>query len=125
MEDARWHDLGPVEELARHRLQQITVGRTRIALTFQDGRFGAISGACNHAGGPLGLGTLDGDYVVCPWHHWKFHGVTGEGEPGFEKDCVPRYELREEGGHLFVNLRPVARRNKLLHEPHPLARPAP
>lgn len=123
MDDARWHDLGPVEQLAREPLQQITIGRNKIALTYRDGRFGAISGACNHVGGPLGQGTLDGDYVVCPWHHWKFHCRTGEGEPGFEQDCVPRYDLREEGGRLLLNLRPATRRNKLPHQPHPLARP--
>jgi multimeric flavodoxin WrbA/nitrite reductase/ring-hydroxylating ferredoxin subunit len=124
MDDARWHDLGPIDELAREPLRQVTIGRTKIALTCREGRFGAISGACNHVGGPLGQGTLDGDYVVCPWHHWKFHCVTGEGEPGFEADCVPRYELKEENGRLFLNLQPATRRNKLPHQPHPLARPA-
>ena len=123
MDDARWHDLGPVEELAKEPLQQVTIGRTRIALSCREGRFGAISGACNHVGGPLGEGTLDGDYVVCPWHHWKFHYATGEGEPGFEADCVPRYELKQENGRLFLNLQPATRRNRLPHQPHPLARP--
>ncbi len=121
-DEARWFDLGPIEELAKHRLRQVAVGRTKIALSYQDGRFGAISGACNHVGGPLGDGRLDGDYVVCPWHHWKFHCRTGEGEPGFEADRVPSYELKQEDGHLFVNLQPVARRHKLPHTPHPLAR---
>lgn len=123
MNDARWHDLGPIEELSKHRLRQITIGRTKIALSCRDGRFGAISGACNHAGGPLGDGHHDGEYVVCPWHHWKFHHRTGEGEPGFEKDCVPSYELREEGGRLLINLMPMTRRHKLPHPPHALARP--
>ena len=31
------------------------------------GLFRAIHGACNHAGGPLGKGTLDDDFFVCPW----------------------------------------------------------
>ena len=77
--EARWHDLGPVEELSRHRLRQVTIGRTRIALTFKDGRFGAISGACNHAGGPLGEGHHDGDYVVCPWHHCRTSRIRSPG----------------------------------------------
>ena len=121
--DARWHDLGSVEELSRHSLRQITIGRTKIALSCRDGRFAAISGACNHVGGPLGEGTLEGDYVVCPWHHWKFHCRTGEGEPGFEDDRVPSYEVRERNGRLYVNLEPVARRNKKPHAHHPLERP--
>jgi len=48
--------------------------------------------------------------------------VTGEGEPGFEADRVPRYELKEEGGRLFVNVNAVTTRNKLPHDPHPLQR---
>jgi multimeric flavodoxin WrbA/nitrite reductase/ring-hydroxylating ferredoxin subunit len=123
MNDARWYDLGSVAELAAQPLKQIVIGRTKIALSYKDGRFGAISGACNHVGGPLGQGTLEGDYVVCPWHHWKFHCRTGEGEPGFEQDRVPRYDLKEEDGRLLLNLEPATRRNKLPHEPHPLARP--
>lgn len=123
MDEASWHDLGPVEELAGRPLQQITVGRTRIALSYRDGRFGAVSGVCNHVAGPLGDGRLDGDYVVCPWHNWKFHCVTGEGEPGFEEDRVPRFDLRQEDGRLWINLVPATRRHKLPHDPHPLARP--
>lgn len=118
----RWHDLGPVEALAGRPLRQIQVGRTRIALSWVDGRFAAISGACNHAGGPLGDGRLDGEYVVCPWHNWKYHRATGEGEPGYEDERVPRFDLKEEGGHLWVNLEAATRRHSLPHEPHPLAR---
>lgn len=124
MADPQWHDLGEIEELMRHRLRQVVVGQTRLALSYADGRFGAVSGNCNHAGGPLGEGSLDPDgYIVCPWHHWKFHCRTGLGEPGFEDDRVPSYELREEDGHLFVNLRPVTSRHRRPHPPHPLERP--
>ncbi|HNN98028.1 MAG TPA: Rieske 2Fe-2S domain-containing protein, partial [Pseudomonadota bacterium] len=63
-----WMDVGSVEELSQRPLQQITVGNTRMALSYKDGVFGAIHGACNHAGGPLGQGSMEGDYVVCPWH---------------------------------------------------------
>jgi len=58
----------------------------------RNGVFGVISGVCNHAGGPLGQGRLDGNYVVCHWHNWKFHRVTGIGEPGSEDDAVPSYK---------------------------------
>jgi multimeric flavodoxin WrbA len=92
-------------------------------LSWGDGVFGAVSGACNHAGGPLGEGALEGEYIVCPWHYWKFHRQTGEGEPGFEADRVPRFALREAGGRLLVNLEPVTTRQKAPHEPHPLERP--
>jgi multimeric flavodoxin WrbA/nitrite reductase/ring-hydroxylating ferredoxin subunit len=123
MAEERWFDLGPIEELKRHPLRQVNAGRVRLALSYKDGAFGAISGVCNHVGGPLGEGHLDGDYVVCPWHHWKFHCRTGSGEPGFEDDRVQSYALREEGGRLLVNLEPATGRHKLRHAVHPLARP--
>src|SRR5436305_2087314 len=123
MAGERWYDLGAVEDLMKHPLRQLTAGRVRIALSYKDGQFGAISGVCNHVGGPLGEGHLDGNYVVCPWHHWKFECRTGAGEPGFEEDRVQSYALRIEGEHLFVNLEPATQRHKLRHEPHPLARP--
>jgi nitrite reductase/ring-hydroxylating ferredoxin subunit/multimeric flavodoxin WrbA len=122
MADPRWHDLGSVETLGKTTLQQITVGRTRLALSQVNGEFTCVSGACNHAGGPLGDGRLDGEYVVCPWHQYKFHRKTGEGEPGFEDDKVPSYDVRVEGGHLYVNLEAGTPRRVKAHPPHPLTR---
>ncbi|AIC17088.1 Rieske 2Fe-2S domain-containing protein [Nitrososphaera viennensis] len=104
-------------------LREIAIGHTTIALSYKDGKFGAISNICNHVGGPLGRGRFDGDYVVCPWHNWKFHRMTGFGEPGFEDDRVPQYELKIENGNLYINFQPVTERNKLQHAPHRLSRP--
>jgi nitrite reductase/ring-hydroxylating ferredoxin subunit/multimeric flavodoxin WrbA len=117
-----WIDVGAADELRRKPLQQVLLGRTRIALVCRDGEFSAISGVCNHVGGPLGEGRLDGDYVVCPWHYWKFHCRTGEGEPGYEADRVPAHEVRVEDGRVLVQRQAATKRSRKAHEPHPLAR---
>ena len=122
MANESWIEIGAVEELSRKPLQQIVSGRLRIALSFNDGEFGAISGVCNHAGGPLGDGTLDGEYVVCPWHYWKFHCRSGMGEPGYEDDAVPAHEVKIDNGRVFVKATALSKRSKKPHEPHPLAR---
>jgi len=121
MAESTWHDLGAVEELSLYPLQQVVVGRTRLAVSYVNGAFSVVSGACNHVGGPLGDGRLDGDYIVCPWHNYKFHRVTGEGEPGFEDDRVPRHESKVENGRLLVNLEAATTRS-VKHHPHPLGR---
>jgi len=123
MPGEQWMDIGSLEELKRTPLQSVMCGTTPIALTYKNGSFAAISGVCNHAGGPLGAGTLDGDYVVCPWHYWKFHHQSGEGEPGYEQDRVPAYATRVDNGHLFIDLASATKRKKQRHKPHPLARP--
>jgi nitrite reductase/ring-hydroxylating ferredoxin subunit/multimeric flavodoxin WrbA len=122
MESETWHDVGSAEDLARKPLRQISVGRVKLALAYQDNQFSAISGVCNHAGGPLGEGRLDGEYVVCPWHNWKFHCRTGLGEPGYEEDAVPRHDVKVENGRVLVNLSPSTKRTRKPHPAHPLAR---
>ena len=118
-----WVDLGTAESLKEPPVREIKIGNIVIALSYSNGEFGAISGICNHVGGPLGQGHLDGEFVVCPWHHYKFNRKSGSGEPGFEEDRVPQYELRIDNNRLFINLEPKTKRNKLPHPPHPLERP--
>jgi len=117
-----WHDLGPIEQFTKRALTPAMVGRLKVVVTWVGGEFGVLSGVCNHAGGPLAEGRMDGEYLVCPWHHWKYHCRTGLGEPGFEADAVPRYDVKVENGHLFASAEPVSRRTKGVHPPHPLVR---
>jgi multimeric flavodoxin WrbA/nitrite reductase/ring-hydroxylating ferredoxin subunit len=117
-----WVAIGAMEQLREPALRVVELGKRRFSLSFKDGKFGLIDNICNHAGGPLGEGKLDGEYVTCPWHQWKFHRCTGEGEPGFEEDKVPGFTLKEEGEKLFVDLSSGTKRNRKPHDPHPLAR---
>lgn len=117
-----WIDIGAASELAQATLKPIEAGAVKVALSCVNGDFGAIHNACNHVGGPLGEGTLEGDYIVCPWHQWKFHRVSGLGEPGFEEDRVPAFPVKVENGRVLLQMNPTKRRKKP-HEPHPLARP--
>jgi multimeric flavodoxin WrbA/nitrite reductase/ring-hydroxylating ferredoxin subunit len=117
-----WIDAGAADALSKQVLQPIRLKSAAIALSFKDGQFGAVSNGCNHVGGPLGEGRLDGDYIVCPWHYWKFHRVNGVGEPGFEEDCVPSFPVKVENGRVLVDIANPTRRRKKPHDPHPLAR---
>jgi nitrite reductase/ring-hydroxylating ferredoxin subunit/multimeric flavodoxin WrbA len=117
-----WMDIGAADDFKRTALREAKLGERSIAVSFKDGRFGVISNQCNHVGGPLGKGTLEGEMVVCPWHQYRFHRCTGEGEPGYEADKVPSYGVKEENGRLLVTAKPVSKRGHLPHEPHPLTR---
>lgn len=123
MDSESWTDVGAAAVLSQRTVQEVLIDHTRIALTFADGQFGAISGICNHVGGPLGAGTLDGEYIVCPWHYWKFQRRTGRGEPGFEEDRVPAYDVRVENGRVLIRNVATSKRARKPHSPHPLARP--
>jgi nitrite reductase/ring-hydroxylating ferredoxin subunit/multimeric flavodoxin WrbA len=117
-----WHEIGLVANLAERPVSTVQVDGQRLAVIARDGQFSVLSGVCNHAGGPLGDGRLDGDYLTCPWHYWKFHWRTGLGEPGYEEDAVPAYASKVEDGRLFVDLKSGTKRSRAPHAPHPLAR---
>lgn len=122
MKNTKWSDLGRVSELKKHRLQHIIAGDTPIALIYKGGEFSAVSGECNHEKGPLGRGHMEGDYVVCPWHGWHYHRKTGHARPPYYAACLPRHEVKEKSGHLFVNLKPMNKRAFFPHPKHPLSR---
>jgi multimeric flavodoxin WrbA/nitrite reductase/ring-hydroxylating ferredoxin subunit len=117
-----WIDIGAADELSKRPLQRVRTGNREFAVSFKHRQFGVIANACNHVGGPLGEGRLDGDYVTCPWHAWKFNRSTGVGEPGFEEDCVPAYPVKVVDGRLLADLAGASRRARKHHDPHPLAR---
>ena len=119
---ASWYEIGLVANLGERPIRSVQVDGKRLALILRDGQFSVLSGVCNHAGGPLGEGRLEGDYVTCPWHYWKFHWRTGLGEPGYEKDAVPAYATKVEDGRLLVDLASGTKRSRAPHPPHPLAR---
>src|ERR1700690_989776 len=119
--DDNWVDVGAVAEFSGTPLKRVTAMDRPLAISFKDGQIGAVSNTCNHVGGPLGDGRLDGDYIVCPWHQWKFHRCTGLGEPGFEEDRVPAFPVKVENGRVLVDVSAPPRRANNRHGPHPLA----
>jgi nitrite reductase/ring-hydroxylating ferredoxin subunit/multimeric flavodoxin WrbA len=117
-----WVDIGSTAELSAQPLRRIKIGARELAVSFSDGRFGVVSNTCNHVGGPLGEGHLDGDYIVCPWHNWKFHRCSGLGEPGFEEDAVPAYAVKVADGRVLIDIASATKRTRKPHDPHPLSR---
>lgn len=122
MKNARWFDLGRVDELKKHKLQHIIAEKIPIALIYKNKEFSATSGECNHEKGPLGNGHMEGDYIVCPWHGWHYHRKTGHAKPPYYKACLPRHAVKAKDGHLFVNLTPENKRAYFPHPMHPLSR---
>ena len=120
--EENWVDIGSADELAATPLRRVSAANRELAVSCIDGKFGVVSNTCNHVGGPLGTGHLDGEYIICPWHYWKFHRCTGEGEPGFEEDRVPSFPVKVESGRVLVDVNGASKRTRKPHAPHPLAR---
>jgi nitrite reductase/ring-hydroxylating ferredoxin subunit/multimeric flavodoxin WrbA len=120
--DSPWHRVGALDALTQHELRQITVAGKSIALSYRDGKFGAVAGRCLHAGGPLGDGQLAGDAIVCPWHGWSFNRCDGKSAKG-SPIAVASYELQEADGALWIRFDTATPAQAPHREPHRLARP--
>jgi nitrite reductase/ring-hydroxylating ferredoxin subunit/multimeric flavodoxin WrbA len=117
-----WHHVGLLDELKHRELCSVVIDGQPVALSYKDGKFGAIAGHCPHVGGPLGDGKLDGENIQCPWHGWSFNrcdGASGRGYP----IAVASFELKEEGGALWLRFDTATPAKTPPREPHPLARP--
>ncbi|MFY7921387.1 MAG: Rieske (2Fe-2S) protein [Gemmatimonas sp.] len=102
MSQTSWIELGPVEQFTGRPLSTAMVGVVRVVVSWTDGQFGVLAARCNHAGGPLADGGLDGEYIVCPWHNWKYHCRSGAGirigrGATVRRDGVERTPLRFVG----------------------------
>ncbi len=82
--------------------QEYTVGDTMVCIAKVNGQYCALDNVCPHQGGPLGMGFIDGEKLVCPWHGWEFNPKTGRTDTG--DDRVTVYELRIEGDDVLVKL---------------------
>jgi nitrite reductase/ring-hydroxylating ferredoxin subunit/multimeric flavodoxin WrbA len=76
--------------------------KIEIALFNLNGTFHAISNVCVHKGGPLSMGSLEGDVVTCPWHGWKYSVRTGK-SPHKGGDSVNSYPVRVSENRVYVS----------------------
>jgi len=66
------------EDLVPGQPKRVDIAGRSLAVFNLGGRYLTIDDACNHRGGPLSEGQIEGEVVVCPWHGAKFSITTGE-----------------------------------------------
>lgn len=113
----KWHRLGTRDEVLARTPFSLEIERHRVAVFHHEGTFRAISDACNHKGGPLCEGTMNGEFVRCPWHGWEYSVVTGKGPEGYDEEQVPVFAVEERPDGVFVRTPPVAPGKLLEHKP--------
>jgi nitrite reductase/ring-hydroxylating ferredoxin subunit len=66
------------EELVKDNRQVVQVGGHSILLIRHDDRIYATASACPHMRLPLKGAKIEGDTIVCRWHHSAFDLETGD-----------------------------------------------
>lgn len=98
--------VGKASELPAGSMKAIHIeGQDEILLANVDGAIFAMRGICNHAGGPLAEGTLEGSIVTCPWHGSKWDVKSGScTEFAVELDPEPVYKVTVEGDDIYIEV---------------------
>lgn len=95
--------VGNVSSLPPGKMIGAQLGAEKILVANVDGKFYAMRSTCNHMGGPLQEGKLEGKVVTCPWHGSKWDVTTGN-LVWFARPLKPEpvYKVTVEGDKVFV-----------------------
>src|SRR5215471_18592940 len=73
-----------------------------VLLVRRGGDLLAIGATCTHYGGPLAAGLIEGDEVLCPWHHACFNLRTGEALRSPALSPVACWTVERRTGKVFI-----------------------
>ncbi len=92
-----------VKEILPGTMKGFEIGPNKLLVANIDGQFFAMRSVCNHVGGPLEKGKLDGEVVTCPWHGSRWDVKTGK-LVQFAKQLPPEpvYKVTVDGDQIFV-----------------------
>jgi 3-phenylpropionate/trans-cinnamate dioxygenase ferredoxin component len=93
------------EEIPRGEMVCAEVAGQRILVANVDGEYFAMNARCNHMGGPLDKGRLEGSLVTRPLHGSKWDVKTGH-LAQFTRPLPPErtYRATVEGGQVWVEV---------------------
>lgn len=96
-------NVGKVRDIPVGTMVSSHIGEEEILVANVEGKFYAMRSTCNHMGGPLNKGELDGNILTCPWHGAKWDVTTGK-LISFYTPLPPEpvYKTMIEGEDLFV-----------------------
>ncbi|WP_116084451.1 FAD-dependent oxidoreductase [Tropicimonas sp. IMCC34011] len=98
------HDIGSLQSIEENTPVKADAGGTDILIIRRGDEVTALAHACPHFGLPLSKGYLDGDRLICAFHHACFDVGTGkQTEPPGHGD-LRRYEVEVRDGRVLVEV---------------------
>ncbi|HET9982811.1 MAG TPA: non-heme iron oxygenase ferredoxin subunit [Longimicrobiales bacterium] len=99
-----WIRVASLDDVAPGTLLGVEIGDERICLANVDGEIYALRDNCSHQDFPLSAGELDDARLECAWHGARFDVRTGRALSLPAIRPVRAYEVKVEGGVIFVSV---------------------
>ena len=106
-----WHQID-TDDLAVGAVKAVVVGGRAVCIARTTNGLGALDNRCPHQGGPLGEGTIEDGWLICPWHGYEYDPLTGEPPEGYGDVATP-LPLSERDGAIAVGV-PVVEKSRTL-----------
>ncbi|QWA26727.1 Rieske 2Fe-2S domain-containing protein [Streptomyces osmaniensis] len=104
-----WYMLAPSAEVQPGQVvTRRLMGSDVVVYRTRQGAVRALHPHCRHLGAHLGNGWVEGETIVCPFHHFAFDckgevAAVGAGYEGLPKHCKqPVLQVREANGGIFA-----------------------
>ena len=92
-----------VSTLPKGSVVQAEANGETYAICNVNGEIHAFEGSCPCTGGPLGLGALRENLLVCPWHGWRYDYRTGVS--AYNANIrITKIPVKVEGDDILIDL---------------------
>lgn len=109
--ESKWIEVAHADSIASGEFTRVTVEGQDIDIFNVDGEFYAIGDICTHADTPLSEGDfyedMRGWVIECPLHGSQFDVTTGCAVSLPATGNAGKYDLRIEGGTIYINADPI------------------
>jgi len=93
-----WLELGNFKELENQKLYAKNYERVNFLISRVESEVFAVQNQCEGSVLPIDKGTLEGHYLICPWHGCKYDLRTGESvNNGGKKLDTFQVEIKDDG----------------------------
>ncbi len=114
MDDVRWHEV-EAADLNTNEVTAVIAGGRSVCLARTEHGLSALDNRCPHQSGPLGEGTIEDGWLICPWHGYEYDPVTGEPPGGYDDAATP-FPIDETSNSVRVGIPAVAERESLMDQ---------
>ena len=94
-----------INDVPKGGMKAFSAGEKKVLVSNIDGKFFCIDATCNHRGGPLAEGEIDGKLVTCPWHGAQFDICTGKACGPPATGPLNHYKTEVKGNEIWADLR--------------------
>lgn len=99
-----WTRVAKAEQIGDDEVLGVEAGGEEIAVYRIGGKLHATHNVCTHEYACLSDGYIEGEFIECPLHQGLFHIPTGKAQGAPVTVDVRVFEVKEEGGEIFVDV---------------------